>query len=132
MILQDRQEQYRKDRGKAIIVKWWHAVQYFFSHEDGSLIVIFQDNTEPYSFQVSAYGDFYHPKDCPTVSSIVGPDNCKNYVANDHDNGIWLITNRPQKIQENATLYMRSYGVTQCLNGPEDTYHKSRNPKAHP
>jgi hypothetical protein len=55
---------------------------------------------------------WFHPKDCPAISEVVGLANCKIYGALVGDN--WTITQLAQEVRHGAVLNLRSRDVVDC------------------
>jgi len=58
---------------------------------------------------------FFHPKDVPTLTEVVGIQNCKTYAYHAEHSDLWTITSLPMKIKaDTKTVQLRSRDVTIC------------------
>lgn len=114
-----QREQYRKDTANTIRVRWWTQVYYTITNSDvltfDSLLFL-QDSTPPLEFRVPVVAHpFFHPKDVPALTEVIGEQNCKVYGYYDDQSGTWTITSLPIKIKTHTdTLQLRSRDVTIC------------------
>jgi hypothetical protein len=70
----------------------------------------------PLEFRISVTTyPFFHPKDVPTLTEVIGIQNCKVYAYCDGRSGSWTITSLPMKLKgDTEIIQLRSRDVTIC------------------
>jgi len=81
-------------------------------------VISLQDGVSPLEFMVPITGfPFFHPKDSPTLSDVLGIETCKCYGHFNSQSGIWTITSLPITIKaDTKTLQLHSRDVIVCPN----------------
>ncbi|KAJ6510474.1 hypothetical protein C8R45DRAFT_964213, partial [Mycena sanguinolenta] len=85
-----------------------------------------KDNEPPKIFMCiipNPPANFFHPKDDPTITTVVGKEHCNPYtVLLDHD---WVTTSTAQRVRLGDVLCFRLLDVTVCVGGPFAKWHLS-------